>query len=193
MSMAPNWKNISGVEFEKLVYDLLSDLGYQDLDWRKGTAADSTSPDSGIDIEASLRKQDPDGDEYFEKWVVQIKHHSRSVGWSQVQGAFYAAKVAKPDVLLLVTSSHFTNPCKDQLRRYLDNEGLPYRVRIWERPKIEALLAREKGRPEEQPSSPLPPERRLPDPLAAIRAGPEGENIREMKRLRRGMNQALRQ
>ncbi|MCH7697885.1 MAG: restriction endonuclease [Chloroflexi bacterium] len=192
MSKAANWKNLTGVEFEKLVYDLLGDLGYQDVDWRKGTAADSTSPDSGIDIEAQLKRKDPDGDEYFEKWAVQVKHHVRAVSWSELQSAFYGAKVGKPDVLLLVVSSHLTNPCKDQLRRYLEKESLAYRVRIWEGPKIEKLLSQEKSNSTKQPSRPVQQERQLPDPIAASRAGPEGDQIRKMESLRRDVDKALR-
>ena len=52
-------------EFENLCFELLSRLGYKDLEWR--------IKDEFIDAVTTLRKQDPDGFEYDEFWLISFR------------------------------------------------------------------------------------------------------------------------
>lgn len=44
------FKNLTSTEFEEFCHDLLCQLGFLNVDWRKGTDKDSSPSDSGRDI-----------------------------------------------------------------------------------------------------------------------------------------------
>ena len=99
-----DWDDLSPQDFERLVYDLLSEMGFTNVDWRKGTPKQGFAADSGRDIEAELSLEDPDGNTHIERWFVQVEHHSAAVRPTDFEDALSWATAERPEVLLLAVS-----------------------------------------------------------------------------------------
>jgi hypothetical protein len=61
--------NLTDTQFEEFCYDLLADLGFTNMSWRKGPGFSSSPSDRGRDIECQLVREDVDGDTYFRNMV----------------------------------------------------------------------------------------------------------------------------
>lgn len=59
-----DWEKLGSREIENLTRELLSQMGYQNLEWGKGLKE--------IDMIAELPRRDPDGFEYRELWLVSF-------------------------------------------------------------------------------------------------------------------------
>ncbi len=133
--------HLSPGEFENFCHDLLQDLGFVNLDWRKGTGLPSSPSDSGRDIEGERRITDVDGTEYAEKWFVECKHHRKGVPASELQNAISWAEAERPHKLLIIASNFLSNPAKDYIESYRRNKQPPFMIGVWEKPKLEELTA----------------------------------------------------
>ncbi len=129
--------NLDPVVFEKYCYDLLSEMGFFDIDWRKGTGEGSSSSDSGRDLECKYASTDPDGSIIIQKWYVECKHHKKGIPATAINNALTWSASGRPDVLLLIASNHFSNPTKDHLKEYRNENKPPFRIKTWERPELE--------------------------------------------------------
>jgi Restriction endonuclease len=127
-------------EFEEFCFELLRELGFINLDWRKGTGLAASPSDSGRDIVAQLPREELDGRQYFETWFVDCKHYKRGVPPDKVSGLLAWATAERADVALVIASNFLSNPCKDFLKSYETSNRPPFRVRYWERPNLERLL-----------------------------------------------------
>jgi hypothetical protein len=63
---AARFDGLSSTEFEEFCFDLMSETGFVNVDWRKGTARDASPADRGRDIVAQLPRVDVDGHQYLE-------------------------------------------------------------------------------------------------------------------------------
>jgi hypothetical protein len=131
--------HLNEVEFEQLCYDLLDELGFVNINWRKGTGLPSSPADRGRDIECELPKTDIDGSKHFEKWFVQCKHHIKGVPPEKIQGILAWATAEGPDTALIIVSNFLSNPAKDFLENYERTERPRFRIKFWERPDLEKL------------------------------------------------------
>lgn len=136
--------NISDVQFEDYCYDLLDSMGFVNLDWRKGTGKGSSSSDSGRDLECEYVVTDPDGTVHVQKWYVECKHYTRGIPATAIANALTWAGADRPDVLLVIASNHFSNPSKDHIRSYQENNKPAFRIKTWELPDLER---HSKGKP----------------------------------------------
>lgn len=136
-----NWDDLRPDDFEQLLYDLLSELGFINVDWRKGTPKKAASPDSGRDLEADMQREDADGHNWIEHWFIQAKHHSSAVSPADFRDALAWAEARRPEVLLLAVSA-LSNPSKQYIEDYERTNKPSFRIRVWERPRIERLLSR---------------------------------------------------
>jgi hypothetical protein len=135
------FNHLSDGEFEEFVYDLLTDMDFVNLSWRRGTGRDAPTPDQGRDIEAHLRRQEVDGSEHLETWFVQCKHYERGVSPEPLQGAVAWATAGRPSVLLFVVSGFLSNPSKLWLDQYRQGTQPPFRIKLWERKDLERFVA----------------------------------------------------
>lgn len=131
--------HLSDVEFEEFCYDLLCELGFVNLNWRKGTGLSSSPSDSGRDIECQREVTEIDGNKYLEKWFVECKHYEKGIPPDKVQGALAWATAEKPDVLLIIASNFLSNPTKDYLRKYQENNAPRFKIKVWEKTDLERL------------------------------------------------------
>ena len=121
--------HLTDTQFEEFCYDLLSELGFTNMSWRKGTGLSSSSSDRGRVIECQLVREDVDGDTFLETWFVECKHYKQGVPPDAIHGAISWATSERPDKLLFIASNFLSNPTKDFLKDYHNNN----------RPRLEKL------------------------------------------------------
>jgi len=131
--------HLNETEFEEFCYDLLGELGFVNINWRKGTGLVSSPSDRGRDIECQLERTDIDGNKYFEKWFVQCKHHKKGVPPTELQGILTWATAENPDKVLIIASNFLSNPAKDFLKDYERTNKPRFKIKIWERPDLDRL------------------------------------------------------
>jgi hypothetical protein len=136
--------NLTSVQFEEMCRDLLVEIGYTDVSWRKGTSLDASPSDQGRDIEATLSRSEPDGATVRERWFVECKHWKPGVPPTALQPALAWANAECPDTLLIIASGFLSNPSKEYLKTYEANHKPKFRIKVWEADKLEQLLF---GRP----------------------------------------------
>jgi hypothetical protein len=140
-STGPAFGHLSPAEFEEFTYDLLSHLGFVNLNWRKGSGKPGASADQGRDIKADLHREDFDKTQHFEKHFVQCKHYTEGVPPNKLEDALAWASAERPSVLLFVVSNFLSNSTKNWLEAYERNNRPAFRIKVWERKDLEGLLA----------------------------------------------------
>lgn len=131
--------HLNDVEFEEFCYDLLNEIGFVNLEWRKGTGLLSSPSDQGRDIECNLECTDVDGARSLEKWFVECKHYKEGVPPTALQGILAWATAEAPDTVLIIASNFLSNPAKNYLKDYERNNTPRFKIKVWERPDIEKL------------------------------------------------------
>ena len=127
-------------DFEEFCFGLMRELGFVNLDWRKGTGLASSPSDSGRDIVAQWPREDVGGRQYHETWFVDCKHYKRGVPPAKVSGLLAWAEAERADVALIIASNYLSNPCKDFLKAYETNNRPRFRIRYWERTDLQRML-----------------------------------------------------
>ena len=136
-----NLETLDDTGFEELCFELLQELGFVNVDWRKGTSLPSSPADRGRDIVAQLEREDIDGTKRFETWFVDCKHYKKGVPPEKLQGLLTWSQAERPDVALFIASGFLSNPAKDNLRDYENNNRPPFHIKYWERPMLESLAS----------------------------------------------------
>jgi len=135
-----DFDGFDATDFEEFCFQLLDGLdGFHNVDWRKGTPKQASPADRGRDIVADVDRIDVDGSRHVEKWFVDCKHHKKGVPPEAVQGLLAWANAERPHVALVIAWGFLSNPCKDYLKRYQENNRPPFRIKYWERPILERL------------------------------------------------------
>lgn len=132
---------MDGTDFEEFCFGLLTELGFVNIDWRKGTPLKSSPADRGRDIVAELEREDIDGTKHMETWFVDCKHHKRGVPPEKLQGLITWAQAERPHTALVICSGFLSNPAKDWLHEYEESNRPPFRIKHWERPTLERLTS----------------------------------------------------
>jgi hypothetical protein len=57
----------------------------------------------------------------------------------RIQGLVAWAHAERPHVALIIASNFLSNPTKDYMRDYENNNRPPFRIKHWERPVLERL------------------------------------------------------
>lgn len=120
---------------------MLHEVGFENLNWRKGTGLNASPPDRGRDIECKNERDEPDGHKHRERWFAQCKHHKTGVPPEKLQGVLTWAMAERPDVVLVTASNFLSNAAKDYLSQYQAANKPPFRVKVWEKPDLERLTA----------------------------------------------------
>ncbi len=134
-----SFDGLDETEFEQFCFDLLCELGFVNVDWRKGTGLKSSPADRGRDIVAQWERTEVDGTKHFETWFVDCKHSKRGVPPDKLQGLLAWAEAERPYTALCIASNFLSNPSKDYLRQYEETRRPPFKIRYWEKPTLERL------------------------------------------------------
>jgi hypothetical protein len=137
--------HLTDVEFEQFCHDLLREVGFVNIDWRKGTGLSASPADSGRDIECEYERSDPDGSKHLEKWFVECKHHLKGVSPDRIQSVLAWAGAGRPNVVLIIASNFLSNSTKNYIEQYKSGNRPPYRIVCWERPQLEKLASGRTG------------------------------------------------
>jgi Restriction endonuclease len=97
-----SFANLDETDFEEFCYDLLFQLGFVNIDWRKGTPKKASPADRGRDIVAQLEHVDVDGHKYFDTWFIDCKHYKRGVPPEALQGLTTWAEAERPGTALVI-------------------------------------------------------------------------------------------
>ncbi|MGH7486314.1 MAG: restriction endonuclease [bacterium] len=131
--------NLDETDFEEFCFELLHELGFVNVDWRKGTGLGSSPADGGRDIVAQWQHTDIDNSTHLETWFIECKHQRRGVPPGQLQGLLSWANAERPQTVLVIASNFLSNPAKDYLRDYELNNRPAFRIKYWERPQLDRL------------------------------------------------------
>src|ERR1039457_3304460 len=134
-----SFNKLSDTEFEEFIYDLLEELNFVNLDWRKGTGKKTSPSDSGRDIVAQLHRTDVDKSRRSERWFIDCKHYIKGVPAKELHNLLAWAEAERPDVALFVVSNFLSNPAKDYLEVYRRNNRPPFTIKVWERTHLESM------------------------------------------------------
>jgi len=160
LGFSVDWDRLDRSDAENLCLELLSQMGFVNLDWDKG------SP--GVDLAAELPKKDPDGFEYRELWLVSLgrlgppemlmkmaaeepdyfMHRLLRRRWPMKQWR-RGAEGTLPVTLLFVLfeSSRRSEVIEEHFRELLYRsdphpKGVGLRVRVWDRNYLTSLVQR---------------------------------------------------
>lgn len=136
------FNTLDQTEFEEFCFDLLVASNFVNVDWRKGTGLHSSPSDGGRDIVARLRQVDIDDSERLETWFVDCKHYQRGVPPRELQNLLSWSQAERPDVALFITSGFLSNPAKDYLETWKQQNNPPFRIKHWERPYLVRMIRR---------------------------------------------------
>jgi hypothetical protein len=128
-----NWPAINDSQFEELLLEIVKAKGAVRADFRKGPG------DKGRDVQAWFNNRDSIGVESQDLYFFEAKHHVAGVSPDHISGALAWAQAEQPHSLVLAASSHFTNPCRDNIDAWKRNNPR-VKVSLWERPHLEELL-----------------------------------------------------
>ncbi len=140
MSKDFSFNHLSSTQFEDFCHDLLVELRFTDVKWRKGTGKSASPADSGRDIEAKkIQIDETDGETSLETWFFECKHFQKGIPPKELQNALSWANAENPDKLVIIASNFLSNPCKGYLKKYTESNKPKYKIKIWERPDLEGL------------------------------------------------------
>lgn len=133
-------------DFEEFCFELVSELdGFHNVEWRKGTPKQASPADQGRDILAEVERTEVDGSRHVETWFIDCKHYAKGIPPEAMQGLLAWAQAERPHVALVIASGFLSNPARDYLRSYEQNNRPPFRIKYWERPILDKLT---RGNPE---------------------------------------------
>ncbi len=138
-SEAFSLNHLDDVSFEEFCYDLLSEMGFSNLSWRKGTGLSSSPSDNGRDIDCEYIVTEIDGEIKVEKWFVECKHYVKGVPAGKLESALAWASASDVNVVLFAISNFLSNSAKNYLEKYEDSNSPKFRIKVWEKPEFEKL------------------------------------------------------
>jgi len=133
------FNGLDETDFEEFCYQLLNELGFVNLDWRKGTDLKGSPSDRGRDIVGQREHTDIAGSRHVETWFVDCKHYKRGVPPTELSNLLSWAQAERPHVALFIASGFLSNASKDYLSDYENNNRPPFRIKFWERPVLAKL------------------------------------------------------
>ncbi len=134
--MIIDWKTIKPDNFEKLVRDLLDQIGLQEV-INIGRAGDEN-----LDILAKETYQSKRGYTITKNVMVQVKRYlARKMNPSEFFNIINDAKNQNIDHLVIVNLSGFTSGVKDRYLTYTNKRNKPT-IELWEKNQIESYIFR---------------------------------------------------
>ncbi len=131
--------NLRPDNFEKLAFYLLDDMGFKNLEWRKGGEGVSAT-DGGRDLSGKYAKVEPDDSIVIENWWIEVKHRSNTLKKSTVQSIVLNSAARKDvDVFAIFTNNVISNSTLDWIKEFQNTHSKP-RIVVWQKHDIERIL-----------------------------------------------------
>jgi len=141
-SQALSFARLSPSDFEEFCFDLLHELGFVNIDWRKGTGLTASPSDRGRDIVCQWERVDVDGTKHLDTWFVDCKHFTEGVPPERIQGLLTWAESERPKTALIIASRFLSNAAKDNIESYKRNRRPPFEIRFWENPQLRKMVGK---------------------------------------------------
>ncbi len=135
---ALSFDHLDPTQFEEFCFDLMTDMGYVNVDWRKGTGKSGSPADQGRDIVADEQRSSPDGRMWLDRWFVDCKHYKSGVPPDELLNLMTWAMAERPAVVCVCASNYLSNGAKTWLATY-EGTKPPFRIVTWELPQLSAL------------------------------------------------------
>ena len=133
------WDEITPEKFEELAYFLLDDLGFKNIEWRKGGKG-ITSTDGGRDLHATFNNLGPGDLMSLETWWIEVKYRSKTLSPDTIQKIITnTVGHSGLDVLLIFTNTTVSNKTMEWIHDFQNKFPIP-KILIWQRHNIEKLL-----------------------------------------------------
>lgn len=133
-----DFSDIDAVQFENLVFHLIDEMGFSNIQWRKGGEGNSAT-DGGRDLEATFWSVQPAVSKEQKYWF-EVKYRSGQLEKSQVQGTILnAAGNHSKDNLVIITNKTISNPTLDWINEFRSTHKTPS-VTVWQGHDLEILL-----------------------------------------------------
>lgn len=133
-----DFSEIDPVEFENLVFHLIDEMGFSNIQWRKGGEGNSAT-DGGRDLEATFWSVQPAASKE-EKYWFEVKYRTGQLEKSQVQNTVLnAAGNNSKDNLVIITNKTISNPTLDWINEFQVSNKVP-NVTVWQGHDLEILL-----------------------------------------------------
>lgn len=117
-----DYKRLNGETFEKLIGDLLSELGFT-VNRVKPTR------DAGVDFIATFKRSDPFGSTISETWLVESKlYHDQRVSVSTLRHMLGSVITSSGAKGLIVTNGQLTSISREFITEAVEKAGHPLRV-----------------------------------------------------------------
>lgn len=136
-----DFSHLSPTQFEAFCFELLHCLDFKNIDWRKGAAGNASPADQGRDIQCEAYHTAPDGTLERELWFVECKHYAKAVPPAAIEPLLSWAAAERPAKALIITSACLSNPCKEYIRKYEENNRPAFRVLWWENTRLMMMTA----------------------------------------------------
>ncbi len=135
------WQKIKGKELEELLYWLFDSMGAKNLEWRIGGTGGGAA-DQGRDLECFFYMSSPEGDLTSQTWWIEAKGRKSTVEPADVkESVLNAAGIKNIDILVIATNSNFSNPTRDWVKQWQDNNKRPI-VKLWEKTDLEKYCSK---------------------------------------------------
>jgi hypothetical protein len=144
-SIKPKFDHLNPTEFEEFCYDLICEMTFKNVEWRKGTPKNASPADKGRDIQAEIHREDIDGRIIVEKWYFDCKHYASGIPPNALQDSLTWALANRPHKLVFVASGFFSNPSKEYLETYKEQNRPPFEIKTWEKKDLEKFCSGLKG------------------------------------------------
>ncbi|GAX34690.1 restriction endonuclease [Nodularia sp. NIES-3585] len=128
-----NWNLINDHQFEEIVYEIVNAENPSKIEWRSFTGG------KGRDIQAEFIIKGVFDEYISETRFIEAKHYQSGISATDITEALSWAMAEKPTVLVIASSSHLTNPCKEFINSWEKNNP-NVRVKIWERKYLEGAI-----------------------------------------------------
>ena len=127
--------SLTATEFENLTFDLLQEMGLENLVWR------TPGPDGGRDIEGDLPTRDLSGSLTHQHWFIECKRYSYAVDWPTVWNKLSFASNNDSDFLLFVMTTTLSPTCETEIAKWNLRKIRPV-IRAWRSYQLEGILSR---------------------------------------------------
>lgn len=124
--------SITDNQFEEACFELLIEMGYQELIWRQGGA------DNGRDIEGFYQNKNPLVEIVNEKWFFECKRYEGGVPPEQLYSKIAWADAEKPQHVVFFISSYLSNNARTWLEKISRDKS--YFIHVIEGKRLKGLL-----------------------------------------------------
>ena len=137
-----SFDHLDSTRFEELVYDILHDMGYFNINRRKGTWYNASPADQWRDIECTYTYTNLYWKVIDCKMYIECKKHKKWVSVEKIQNATAYALSHRPDDLLIVCANALSNSAKEYIDWFRENNRPYTRIDYRENKNLENHLSR---------------------------------------------------